>query len=121
MLKRKIQQADMLVIAANLVPVYGVFFLGWSPVEAFIVYALETLLVGVLTLLKMAVVTIYRNKHTWYNQNVSTQVSGIFFMCFFTIHYGLFAAVQTTIFSQAANITPAGSGMMHFFFTSMNT
>lgn len=116
MWKRKLSQSDFFVILANFLPVYGVWLLGWSAVEVFIVYALETLLVGVLTLLKMGIVTLYKKRDTWYNQGTSTSVSGLFFMFFFTIHFGLFALVQTTIFSQAANITPRGSGMMHFFF-----
>ncbi len=116
MFKRKLKNADWLVIAANLIPVYGVIFLGWNPVEAFIVYALETLLVGMLTVLKLLVVTIYRKKDTWYNQGTSQEVSGFFFIFFFIMHFGLFAAVQTAIFSQSANITPPGSGLLHFFF-----
>lgn len=116
MLKRKLTRNDFILIAANLIPVYGVWFLGWSAVDAFIVYALETLIVGIMTLLKMLVMTLARGKDLWYNEGRATPVSGLFFMAFFTLHYGLFAAVQTTIFSQSANITPPGSGMMHFFF-----
>lgn len=116
MLKRKLNWPDILLIAANLVPVYGVWFLEWSATEAFIVYALETLIIGIITLLKMLVVTIDRGKDTWYNQGTSTPVSGLFFMAFFTLHFGLFAAVQTSIFSQAANIVPSNKGLLHFFF-----
>jgi hypothetical protein len=116
MYRRRLNPNELFLVAANLIPVYGVWFLGWSAKEAFIVYALETLLVGMMTLLKMAVITIFRKKDIWYNEGSSTSVSGLFFMAFFTVHYGLFAAVQTTIFSQSANITPPGSGMMHFFF-----
>ncbi len=116
MLKRKLTRNDLILIAANLIPVYGVWFLGWSAVEVFVVYALETLLVGMLTVLKLLVVTAYRKKDIWYNKGNSTIVSGFFFIFFFIIHYGLFAAVQSTIFSESAKITPPGSGMMHFFF-----
>ncbi|MBL7744861.1 MAG: hypothetical protein JNN00_15415 [Chitinophagaceae bacterium] len=116
MLKRKLNRNDLILIAANLIPVYGVWFLGWSAIDAFIVYALETLIVGIMTLLKMLVMTLARGKDLWYNEGSATPVSGLFFMAFFTLHYGLFAAVQTTIFSQSADITPPGSGMMHFFF-----
>jgi hypothetical protein len=116
MFKRKLTQGDILLILANLIPVYGVWFLGWSAVEVFIVYAMETLIVGMLTLLKMAVATLHRYKHTWYNRGTTTRVSGLFFMVFFTLHYGLFAAVQSTIFSQSAEIVPPGKGTMHFFF-----
>jgi uncharacterized protein DUF6498 len=116
MFKYKPKQADLFVIIANLIPVYGVIFLGWSPVEAFIVYALETLIAGAFTVLKLLVVTIYRKKDTWYNAGSSQQVSGLFFIFFFIMHFGLFAAVQSSIFSQAARISPPGSGLLHFFF-----
>jgi len=96
--------------------VYGVLFLGWSPVEAFIVYALETMLVGAVTVLQMAIVTIWHHKHTWYFEGGTKQVGGLFFIFFFIFHYGLFALVQTSIFSQVAGIVPAGKGLMHFFF-----
>ena len=58
LLKRELRQADIFLIVANLVPVFGVWFLGWNAIEAFIVYAMETLIVGMLTLLKMLVVTL---------------------------------------------------------------
>lgn len=114
--KRRLTKGDIILIIANLVPVFGVWFLHWSAVEAFIVYALETLIIGVLTVLKMLVVTLFRKKDSWYNQGSSTQVSGLFFILFFILHFGIFASVQTTIFAQSAGITPPGKGMMHFFF-----
>ncbi|MES1197951.1 MAG: DUF6498-containing protein [Chitinophagaceae bacterium] len=116
MIKRKLTKGDIFLIAANLVPVFGVWFLGWSAVDAFIVYALETLIVGILTLLKMAVITLVRKTDNWYNQGTSTRVSGLFFMAFFTLHFGLFAAIQTSIFSETANIVPSGKGLLYFFF-----
>ena len=114
--KRKFNREDIYTILANLVPVYGVWFLNWSAIEVFIVYALETLIVGILTLLKLGVITIHRKSDNWYNESGSTRASGIFFMAFFTFHYGLFAAVQSTIFAESADITPPGKRMMHFFF-----
>jgi hypothetical protein len=114
--KRKLTLEDFVLIIANLIPVYGVWFLGWNAVDAFIVYALETLIVGALTVLKLAVITMFRKKDTWYNQGSSTNVSGWLFILFFILHFGLFAAVQTSIFSQSANIVPEGGGLLHFFF-----
>jgi Family of unknown function (DUF6498) len=113
MFKRKLKREDLVLIAANLIPVYGVWFLGWSAVDAFIVYALETIIVGIMTLLKLGVMTLFRKKDTWQNQGSSTQVSGLFFMVFFTLHYGLFVAVQTSIFAQSAKLP--GTGFLHFF------
>ncbi len=115
-LKRKLSTADIVLIAANLLPVYGVWFLNWHPTEAFIVYALETLIVGVITILKMLVITFVRKKDDWYSNGTTTRQSGFFFILFFIAHFGLFALVQTSIFSQSANITPPGSGLFHFFF-----
>ncbi len=116
MFKRKLTRADIFLIAANLIPVFGVWFLGWSAIDAFIVYALETLIAGIITLLKLAVMTVARGKDDWHNEGSTTKVSGLFFMFFFTLHFGLFAGVQTTIFSQTANIVPAGKGLLYFFF-----
>ncbi len=116
MFKKKLTQGDIFLIVANLVPVYGVWFEGWSAVEAFIVYALETMIIGIITIMKILAVTLFRGKDDWYNEGRSQQVSGLFFIAFFILHFGLFALVQTTIFSQAAGITPRGSGMTHFFF-----
>lgn len=113
---RKLNKADYLLIASNLIPVYGVFFLGWNPVEAFIVYALETLIIGAITNLKLLVATIYKGRDTWYNGPHVQEVSGFFFMLFFTIHFGMFAAIQTAIFSNVAEIIPPGKGMLYFFF-----
>jgi len=116
MLKRKLSRGDFFIILSNLIPVYGVWFLDWSAVDVFIVYALETLLIGAITLLKMLIVTLYKGKDTWYNKGTSSTVSGFFFMFFFLIHFGLFAAVQTAICLASAIINPPGSGMLYFFF-----
>jgi Family of unknown function (DUF6498) len=114
MFKRKLKRQDIILIAANLVPVYGVWFEGWSATDAFIVYALETIIVGIMTLLKLGIMTLVRKKDIWTNEGSTTMVNGLFFMFFFTIHYGLFVAVQTSIFSQSANLP--GTGFLHFFF-----
>lgn len=116
MIKRKLTRGDIFLIIANLLPVYGVAFLGWSAVDAFIVYALETLIIGVITVMKILLMTMVNKKGMWHNHGSATPVSGLFFAAFFVVHFGLFAAVQTTIFSQTAGIVPANKGAMHFFF-----
>lgn len=116
LIKRKLTPGDIFLITANLLPIYGVAFLGWNAIDAFIVYALETLIIGVITVMKIALVTFVRKKDQWYNQGTTTSVSGLFFIAFFILHFGLFAAVQTSIFSETAGITKPGKGMLHFFF-----
>ncbi len=116
MIKQKLKREDWLILIVNLIPVYGVWFLGWSAIEVFTVYAMETLIIGILTVLKLLITTLYKGKDTWHNRGQAMQTSGLFFILFFIAHFGLFAAVQTTIFSQVAGITPPNSGPMHFFF-----
>jgi hypothetical protein len=114
MFKRKLTRDDYILIAVNLLPVYGVWFLGWSAIDVFIVYALETIIVGIMTLMKLGVMTVVRKKDVWTNEGSSTMVSGLFFMFFFAVHYGFFVAIQTTIFAQTAHLP--GTGFLHFFF-----
>jgi hypothetical protein len=114
--KRKLTREDIILIITNLIPVYGVWFEAWSPTDAFIVYALETIIIGAMTLLKLLVLTIVRRKDDWYTGESRIKVSGLVFMLFFILHYGLFVAVQTSLFSEAANIVPPGKGLLYFFF-----
>ena len=117
MVKRKLTRPDIYLIVANLLPVYGVWVLGWNAIEVFIVYAMETLIVGLLTILKLSIASASGNKsNDWYVGDKKVKQPGILFIIFFIVHYGIFAAVQTSIFSESANINPPGSGLLHFFF-----
>lgn len=117
MLKRKLTRPDIYLIVANLLPVYGVWVLGWNAIEVFIVYVMETLIVGMLTVLKLAIASLSGNNSTdWYVGDKKLKQPGILFILFFIVHYGIFAAVQTSIFSESANINPPGSGLLYFFF-----
>jgi len=114
--RKKLTRDDWVIIISNLIPVFGVWFLGWSAVEAFIVYALETLIIGILTVLKLFIATFYRKKDDWQNNGSTTKVSGLFFIFFFIMHFGIFAAVQTSIFAGTAGIIPQGKSPLYFFF-----
>jgi hypothetical protein len=115
-LKRRLTRGDLYLIAANLLPVYGVWVLGWNAIEVFVVYALETLILGMLTVVKLIIASMHGNRHDWYAGGHKSKQSGLLFIVFFIIHYGLFAAVQTSIFSESAGINPPGSSMLYFFF-----
>lgn len=114
MFKKQLQIKDYILILANLIPVYGVWFMGWSAREAFVIYALETIILGLLTVTKLLITTLYRPTDKWYANNTVSQVSGLFFIVFFVLHYGLFVAVQTSIISTAIGVD--GKGFFHFFF-----
>ena len=97
-IKRKLNTADWILIIANLFPVYGVLFKGWNAREVFLVYCLETLIIGLFTLVRLIIATIIRKKDWWYNQGTKKLVHGSIFILFFLLHYGLFVIVQMTLF-----------------------
>lgn len=116
-IKKKLTRSDYFIIAANLIPVYGVIFEGWSAAEIFLVYCLETIIIGIFNLIKMGIVTAVRRTDTWYNGPSRTKQHGLFFMFFFLVHYGMFVAIQMGIFFGASGIVKEGSiSLFNFFY-----
>ncbi len=110
MFKRKIAVSDYLLILVNLIPLYCVWFEGWNASEVFLVYCLETVIIGLINVFKMACVTIFVKKaDVWQNGGTSTMQSGWFFIFFFIIHYGFFVFVQTQIFFSVSGLIPGHS------------
>jgi hypothetical protein len=117
MLKRSFSQSDIFLIVANLIPVYGVWFEGWNAREVFMVYCMETVIVGLFTLVKMGIVTAYKKWDWWENNGNRTKVHGIFHMLFFLVHYGFFVAIQTFIFSKTVIFDSSKDfGLFNFLF-----
>lgn len=115
MFKRKLTAGEWLLIIVNLIPLYGVWFEGWNASEVFLVYCLETVIIGIVNVLKMACVTIFvRPKDVWQNGGSTTMQSGWFFIFFFIIHYGFFVFVQTQIFFNVSGLIPDGSFFMNY-------
>ncbi len=107
MFKRKLSLSDLLLIVVNIIPLYCVWFEGWNASQVFLVYCLETVIIGLVTVLKMACVTLFVKKtDTWQNGGSFTKVSGWFFIFFFIIHYGFFVFVQTQIFFSVSGLMP---------------
>ncbi len=110
MFKRKLSPGDWLLIVVNLIPLYGVWFDGWNASEVFLVYCLETVIIGIINVLKMACVTIFvKQTDVWENGGASSRQSGWFFIFFFIVHYGFFVFVQTQIFFSVSGLLPNGS------------
>jgi Family of unknown function (DUF6498) len=105
MLKRKLSVNDLLLIVVNLIPLYCVWFEGWNASQVFLVYCLETVIIGLVNVLKMACVTLFVKKtDVWQNGGSSTMVSGWLFILFFIAHYGFFVFVQTQIFFSVSGL-----------------
>ena len=62
MFKRKLTISDFFLIVVNLVPLYGVWFEGWDAKQVFIVYCLETVIIGIINVVKMACINIFGDK-----------------------------------------------------------
>ncbi len=69
-------------IALNLIPLIGVLFWGWSAFALIFLYWLENVVIGVRTLLSMAISGIVARE--------MNPLGVLFFCLFFTVHYGIF-------------------------------
>jgi len=78
--------------------------MGWDAKQIFLVYCLETIIIGLYNILQMWLITLVKKEDEWSNGGSSTMVSGYFFMLFFLIHYGFFVFIQTTIFLNMSGI-----------------
>jgi hypothetical protein len=117
MFKRTLTQPDIFLIAANLLPVAGVWFFGWNPKEVFIVYCFETIIIGFYNLVKMAAITAVKKTDIWQNNGTKTRVSGFVFMLFFLVHYGMFVTIQMGLFFGASGIGDEYKiGFFNFFY-----
>lgn len=75
----------LVLVAANLVPLYGVLALGWTVLSVVVLFWLENIVIGVLNALRMAVA------------DPGNRVAGaqkLFLVPFFCVHYGLFTAIH---------------------------
>ena len=110
MFKRRLSASDIFLIIVNLVPLYGVWFENWNAVQVFLVYCLETIIIGVFNILKMASITLFvRPKDIWEYNGSKTIISGWFFILFFIIHYGFFVFLQTQLFFVVSGLVKAES------------
>ena len=75
----------ILLIIANLVPLYGLFFLQWQIFPILLLFWIENIIVGILNILKMLVAS-PTNPGSW--------LAKIFLIPFFCFHYGMFTLVH---------------------------
>ena len=110
MFKRKLTKSDLFLILANLLPLYGVWFEGWDPKQMFLVYCLETIIIGGYNVIKMFIVTLEKKKDVWENLGGGKNlVTGWFFILFFIVHYGFFVFIQTAIFAGVSGLSADGA------------
>ncbi len=101
-----------MLVAANLVPLAGVLFFGWSVFSTLLLFWVENVIVGAFNVLRMLVAQ---------PQIGAMWAAKLFMIPFFTFHYGMFVTVHglfvLTLFGtfahavQAAGIAPAAWGL----------
>ncbi|MBA4000945.1 DUF6498-containing protein [Brevundimonas sp.] len=79
----------LLIILLNLIPVAGVLWLGWDAGQILMLYWVENIIVGVLSLVRILTA---RQPDTL--APGSAQMGTIGVGCFFIVHYGLFTLVH---------------------------
>lgn len=103
-IKRKLTQSDWLMIIANLVPVFGVWFLQWSAKDVFLVYCFETIIIGFFTILKLTITGIIKKKDDWQHGGTTSKQPAMLFIVFFLFHYGMFVSIQMGLFFSISGI-----------------
>jgi hypothetical protein len=73
------------LIAANLIPVGGVFFLGWGVFDVLLLYWTENVVIGVFNVLRMLMAQ---------PANPASWLAKFVLVPFFIVHYGMFTAVH---------------------------
>lgn len=76
------------IILMNLVPVAGVLFFGWNAILLLLFYWIETVVIGVVNALKLAVLA--------WTERAPAPARGValFFVPFFCLHFGIFCVVH---------------------------
>ena len=75
----------IVLIAANMVPLYGAIFLGWQVFPIIFLYWIENVITGVMNVIKMALVS---------SDQPHLKVAKTGTIIFFCIHYGMFTLVH---------------------------
>ena len=105
MFKKQLSLPELLLIGINLIPVWGVWFDNWNAAEVFIVYCLESIIIGFYNIIRMLLTTWVKKKEAWGDSNGNiSMMSGYFFIFFFVLHYGFFVFVQLSIFFGFASL-----------------
>jgi hypothetical protein len=94
-LKPKLNRSALPIVAWNMAPIAGVAFLKWDPINVFICYAMETIVIGLINIFKIAVVSRYGLPP---DDNEKGMTSGPGAIIFFSMHYYFFVFLQLSLF-----------------------
>jgi hypothetical protein len=106
-----LRPSAVVLVLANLVPLYGVVFLRWDVLSVLMLFWLENVVVGVFNILRM-LVALPSEPTAW--------VAKLFMIPFFCVHYGGFTAAHGMFvigvfghaFAERTGGTSPGTGMV---------
>lgn len=81
----------LVLIGANLIPLYGVIELGWPVFPILLLFWLENVVIGILNATRMLLAD---------PRDIALWASKLFMVPFFCVHYGLFTAIHGTFVIQ---------------------
>ena len=84
-LPRWFSPTALVLIAANLLPLYGVLVLGWAVLPIMVLFWLENIVIGVLNILRILFAS---------PADTASWAKKLLLVPFFTVHYGLFTAAH---------------------------
>lgn len=97
--------SSLALVVANLVPLVGVFWLGWDAFSLVLLFWLENVVIGFFNILRMA---------TAQGDGSGSVAKKLFMIPFFTFHYGFFTLAQGVllfaIFGKAAGLESTQPG-----------
>ena len=103
----KLDKASIPIILWNLFPVMGVVFSGWKPESVFVCYALETVIVGLFTVIRMLTIHYYGTRDIKLHDP-----AGLWLIPFFLVHFYGFVFIQLGIFFDN-DLFQTFSGIIH--------
>lgn len=85
----------LLILLANLVPLWGVLFLGWSTYSVVWIYVLESFIIGFFNFWALLAVGVdFMKSGIKRTTGLQQMPPNIFMAFFFCMHYGMFVVVQ---------------------------
>ncbi len=108
-LKQQPTTADYAIILMNLLPLAGVWMFDWDPRQLFLIYCFESVLIGIVTILKMGLLPLLRKDENGTPPGKGRFGVSIGMILFFIFHFGIFVFVQLMIFLGVSNLMPNGS------------
>lgn len=99
-MKKFITSKNISLLVINLVPLFGVFYYRWDAYSIILFYVAETILIGLIHIVKMTALYIMNSKRpsALSQKRTNTGVKGLGLIPFFTFHYGFFIFVQMMVF-----------------------